>query len=101
MHVQLVLSPVLLDNLRLGVEQITSQPSKQLRGDSRQALIELYSDAIAYLGWKRDVGNPIWKEVNQKIIDKYDSGTLMKIKEKAHKLVTVRCAENKYSPGVA
>ena len=55
MKVQLVLSPVLLDNLKTMIEQVVVHSNKkQLRGDERKAIIDAYSDAIALSHLKKE-----------------------------------------------
>ena len=94
MQVQLVLGPVMLDNLKLMIEQVVvNSPKKQLRGDERAALIDSYSDAIALSHLKKESfrqDGSFWASINLPIKEKFGIGTMTKIKEAAWELFEKR-----------
>jgi len=94
MKVQLVLGPVLLDNLKTMVEQVViNSNKKQLRGDERTAIIESYSDAIALAHLKKESfrqEGSFWAGINTPIKEKFGIGTMTKIKTAAWKLFEER-----------
>jgi len=100
MNSQLILSPVLLDNLRHMIEEVVvNSNKKQLRGDERKWLIDAYSDAIALSHLRKEEfrqPGSFWAEINTPIVVKFGKRTLFRVKEAAWKLFEERSQRDWY-----